>query len=200
MYMKWFLKNKKSSIQFLIFCIMIYLFAILGTKEYQVEVEDNIRFATEYKDITKNNLYVYTNEQQILEIINGKSGVIFMAFPSNIWSHYYADYLNEVAINNKLEKIYYYDFLKDRKLNNKTYNQIVTKLQNYLVSDDLGNMDLVAPTVIVVKNGKVLYFDEEIQFLKGGTKPQDYFTEERKNVVKEKFDFAIKELVKEEEL
>lgn len=191
MYMK-FLKNKKNIVKFILFCIMIYLFVYLGTKDYQLNVTDNVRFSSEYKDISKNNLFVYANENKVLEILNGKSGILFMGFPSNIWSHYYAEYLNEVSINNNLEEIYYYNFLKDRNLNNKTYNGIVSKLKEYLTFDDLGNIDLFAPTIVVVKNGEVLYFEDEISNIKGETRPEDYFTEERKNLIKENLNRAIK--------
>lgn len=187
-----FFKNKRNVIKLILFCVMIYLFAYLGTKEYQTDVVDNIRFSSEYKDISKNNVFVYLNENKVLEILNGKSGILFMGFPSNIWSHYYAEYLNEVAINNHIEEIYYYDFRKDRNLNNNTYTNIVNKLKEYLTFDDIGNMDLSAPTIVIVKNGEILYFDDEITYIKGEIRPEDYFTDYRKNLVKTNFDLAIK--------
>ena len=112
---------------------MVYLFAYLGTKEYKTEVTDNVRFSNEYKDISKNNLYVYANENKILDILNGKSGILFMGFPSNIWSHYYAEYLNEVALRYEIKEIYYYNFSKDRQMNNNVYNTIVNKLKEHLL-------------------------------------------------------------------
>lgn len=192
MYMKWFLKNKRSIIKLIIFCIMIYLFAVLGTKDYQTDVTDNVRFANEYKDISKNNIFTYANENKVLDLLNGKSGIIFMAFPGNIWSHYYAEYVNDVAIDNDIEEICYYNFSKDRQLNNHTYMAIVEKLKNYLVADDLGKMDIKAPTVVVVKNGEILYFDDEIKNIKGEIKPEEYFTDYRKNFLKINFDKALK--------
>lgn len=191
MYMKFF-KNKKNIIKLLIFMVMIYLFAYLGTKEYKTEVTDNVRFSNEYKDISKNNLYVYANENKILDILNGKSGILFMGFPSNIWSHYYAEYLNEVALRYEIKEIYYYNFSKDRQMNNNVYNTIVNKLKEHLSFDDNGNMDLSAPTVVIVKNGEILYFDDEITYLKGEVSPEEYFTDSRKNLIKTNFDIAIK--------
>lgn len=192
MYMKWFIKNKSNIVKFIIFCIMIYLFAILGTKDYQTDVTDNIRFANEYKDISKNNVYVYANGNKILDVLNGKSGIVFMAFPSNIWSHYYAEILNEVALENQVKEIYYYNFSKDRGLNNQAYLSIVEKLKNYLTINDLGKKNLSAPTVVVVKNGEILYFDNEIKNIKGDMKPENYFTDYRKNFLKINFDTALK--------
>lgn len=191
MVMKFF-KNKRNIIKLFIFVGMVYLFAYLGTKDYKTNVSDNIRFSSEYKDITKNNVYVYANENKVLEVLNGKSGILFMGFPSNIWSHYYAEYLNEVALNCEIEEIYYYNFSKDRQMNNNVYNSIVLKLKEYLSFDDNGNMDLSAPTVVIVKNGEILYFDDEITHLKGEVSPEEYFTDSRKNLIKTNFDVAIK--------
>lgn len=191
MVMKFF-KNKRNIIKLFIFVGMVYLFAYLGTKDYKTNVSDNIRFSSEYKDITKNNVYVYANENKVLEVLNGKSGILFMGFPSNIWSHYYAEYLNEVALNYEIEEIYYYNFSKDRQMNNNVYNSIVLKLKEYLSFDDNGNMDLSAPTVVIVKNGEILYFDDEITHLKGEVSPEEYFTDSRKNLIKTNFDVAIK--------
>ena len=197
-----FMKNKKvkKGIQFLLFIGMIYAFIYLGTKEYITQVTDNIRFSNDYKDISKNNVYKYVGEHEVLEILNGKSGILFLGFPSNIWSHYYADYLNEVAINNNIEAIYYYDFKRDRSMNNVTYNSIVQKLAEYMIADDTGNKDLFAPTILIIKNGKILYFEDEILYLKGDISPEDYFTEMKKREVKEQFDMAIKNYLGSDQL
>ncbi len=177
---------------------MIYFFIILGTKDFQTRVADNVRFSNDYKDISKNNVYKYMGEYEILDLFNGKSGIVFFGFPGNIWSHYYADYLNEVAILNKIDTIYYYDFRRDRSMNNKAYTYIVNHLKDYLSLDDLGNMDIKAPTVIILKEGKVIYFNNEIVFLKGLITPEEYFTDLKKLQLKSRFDQAIKEYLKED--
>lgn len=189
--MKYILKEKKI-IKFVIFAIMIYLFIILGAKEYHIDVEDNIRFTGEYQNVPKNNLYTYVNEDKVLEILNEESGIIFMGFPSNLWSHYYAEYLNEAAMNNQIKEIYYYNFFKDRQLNNKKYLMIVEKLKKYLVVNDRGERDIWAPTVVIVEKGNVLYFNNDMINIKGDIKPQDYFTDVRKNLLKNNFDVSIK--------
>ncbi len=194
--MKKVLKNKKYIFKFILFWIMIFLFAYLGTRDYHTEVTDNVRFAIEYKDISKNNIYKYVGEHEVLEILNGKSKILFLGFPSNIWSHYYADYLNEMAISNGIDEIYYYDFKRDRSLDNRTYHEIVKRLESYLVPTDSAQFDLSAPTVIIVKNGKILYFDNDIALLRGNVLPEDYFTDYQKNLLKTHFDAAIKEYLK----
>lgn len=169
------------------------MFIYLGTKDYSVDIEDNVKFSNEYKDISKNNIYVYAKEHEVLEMLNGKSGIIFMGFSSNIWSHYYADYLNQVALTNGIDKIYYYDFKKDREMNNSTYLNIVKKLSDYLNVTDTGNSDLVAPTILIVKDGEIIYYDAEISTIKGNITPEEYFNDYKKNLLMANIDNAIKE-------
>lgn len=194
------MKNKmiRKIISFFLFIVMLWLFIYLGTKDYSVTITDNVIFANEYKDISKNNLFVYAKEYEILDILNGKSGIIFMGFPSNIWSHYYADYLNEICKLNAIDKIYYYDFKKDREINNREYLSIVNKLADYLYVSDTLNMDLFAPTILIVKNGEILYFDDSIRELKGKQSPEEYFTDYRKNMLMAAIDNALKEYLEGE--
>lgn len=188
----------KNIIKFILFVVMIYFFVILGTKDYTTKISDNVRFSNDYKDITKDNIYKYVGEHEVLDFLNNKSGILFFGFPGNIWSHYYADYLNEVAIFNGIKEIYYYDFKKDRSLNNVTYNRIAEYLKDYLRVDDAGNTDIVAPTIVMVRNGNVIYFDDDVAFLKGNQLPEVYFNEATKKSVKERFAIGIKEYLKEE--
>ncbi len=190
-------KKWRNLIKFVCFVVMLILFAYLGTKNYTVEVSDNIRFTNEYNDISKNNVFTYVNENEVLDILNGKSGIIFYCFSSNIWCHYYADYLNEMAMLNDVSTVYYYDFKRDRSLENSTYHSIVRKLKEYLVPNDQGKMDISAPTITMIKNGEILYFENEISTLKGEMTPEEYFTDIKKNVWKATIDLAIKEYVKE---
>jgi len=187
-------KLVKKIISLICLVIMTYLFIYFGTQDYSVKVTDNVKFSNEYKDISKNNLFSYAKEHEILDILNNGSGVIFMGFPSNIWSHYYADYLNEMAIINDIEKIYYYDFKKDRSMDNQTYLNIVKKLSAHLTSDDLDNMDIFAPTIVMVKNGEIVYFDDEVNTVKGNIDPKEYFTDYKKNLFMANIDNALKEL------
>lgn len=183
----------KNIISFVLFIGMLIMFIYLGTKDYSIDIEDNVKFSNEYKDISKNNIYVYAKEHEVLELLNGKSGIIFMGFSSNIWSHYYADYLNQVAIANGIDKIYYYDFKKDRELNNSTYLNIVKKLTDYLNVTDTGNSDLVAPTILIAKEGNIIYYDAEISTIKGNITPEGYFNDYKKNLLMANIDNAIKE-------
>lgn len=191
------MKNKynqllKNGIKLIIFIIMISFFIYFGNKDFNIDVSDNVKFSNEYKDISMNNIYVYARGEEINKLLNDGSGIVFFGFSSNIWSHYYADYLNEVAMDNEIDKIYYYDFLRDRAINNDLYEKIVKRLKKYLIINDLGRVDLAAPSVVIVKDGSVIYFNDEMQSIHGEIKPEDYFTDYKKSYIIAEFSNAIK--------
>jgi hypothetical protein len=188
----------KNVFKLICFIVMIILFIYFGTKDYEVNITDNVKFANEYKDISKNNVFVYAKEQDILDILSN-NGIIFMGFSSNIWSHYYADYLNEIALINGIDKIYYYDFKSDRELYNTVYANIINKLVDYLEISDVGKRNINAPTIVIVKNGNIIYFDDEVTDIKGNVDPSEYFTDYRKNLFEANLDNAIKEYLRDEE-
>ena len=171
---------------------MLSLFIYFGTKDFASDIKDNVRFANEYKDISKDNLYIYCKAEEILRLLDRDSGVIFLGFPDNIWSHYYAEYLNDVAISEEIDKIYYYDFERDRSIRSNKYESIVIKLKNYLIASDTNHYSLNAPTILIVKNGNVIYFNDDIQTIRGDVNPEDYFTEYKQNYLKSEITNAIK--------
>ncbi len=183
----------KKTICFILFIIMGYLFIYFGTKNYTKEVADNIRFSQEFSDVSENNLYKYINADQILDLINNQEdAIILMGFSSNTWSHKYASILNDVALLRKINKLYYYDFKKDRGLNVKTYNNIVKYLDDYLYINDTSEKDLSAPTIVIIKNGKILYFNNDIKTIKGNITADEYFDDYHKNLLINELDLAIK--------
>lgn len=194
------MKKKKNILKLILFIIMIYLFIILGTKDYTKNIADNEKFSLEYKDITKNNVFKYYNNEKTLELLNSKSGILFMGFKNNIWSHYYAEYLNEIAYINNIEEIYYYDFYKDRKLNNKIYLKIVERLKDYLKKSDEGVFNLEAPLVVIINNGEILYVNNDISTLKGNISPENYFNEYEENMLKISFDREFKNYLEKGDL
>ena len=95
--------------------------------------------------------------------------------------------LNDIAKENKIEKIYYLNILNDRKDNTKEYLEIVDILKNYLRYDDEGNKRIYVPAVIAINNGNIVGFDDETSYdTLGYDDPKDYWTEERKQNLKEK--------------
>lgn len=183
------IKNKKlfksktqMVIYTLLFIILIVLFIVIGTKDYKVDVPDNERFANEYTLVGKNNVFKYINVLDAHMIASGKKGIVLFGNASNPWVEYYASIVNDAAMDMGIEEIYYYDFYKDREQNNATYKDMVRLLKDYLVTDDLGRLDIYAPSLLVVSEDKVLLFDMETSFVKGNVNPGSYWSNNARGV------------------
>lgn len=171
-------KKIKRIIQIIMFISIICAFIYIGTKDFTKEViVDNERFDQDYKNVSKDNVFVYANANDVYTVLKGGTGIIFMGFKENVWSGYYANILNEIAKKNNVEKILYYDFLEDRNNKNATYQSIVLKLSNYVPTLDSGKQDIYAPTLVMVKNGEIIAYDATTSINKGTITPETYWNE-----------------------
>lgn len=191
----------KKIISGIIFIILLIGFIVLGKNDYKkAEQTDNVVFSTEYEEIDENNIYTYTNASKVLQTIKSGSGIIFFGFKKDIWAGYYANILNESAMSLGLEEIYYYDFYEDRKNQNGSYESIVELLSDYLITLDDGTKNIYSPSIVIVKNGEIVAFNDDTAIMRGKDKPEDYWTEYQKNIEKEKLTNLINEYLKEEDL
>lgn len=191
-------KNKTQMIIYnLIFIICLILCIIIGTKDYSKnKLSDNERFSNLYNKVGIDNVFKFSGALDVLNIINGRTGIILMGFPTNKWTNYYANIINDVAKELNIKEIYYYDFLDDRINNNGTYETIVNALDVYITVDDLGNKDLHAPTLVVVKNGSIIGYFDETAIIKGTVTPEYYYTDDVVNRTKEEIKTVFLEYMK----
>lgn len=168
--------KKRTIIDLGLIFILLIVLILLGTKEYKVDKsKDSKRFDKEYSMVSKDNVFKYADEEKVYDIIQKGDGIIFMAFNENEWSNYYAKILNDAAKANNIKTIYYYDFLMDREKQSVTYKKIVKYLEMYLKQNDLGQVNLNAPCLIVLKDNAVMAYDDETSMINGTMKPKDYW-------------------------
>lgn len=186
-----FKNNIQMVVYIIIFIILICLFIYFGKIDYKNEIPDNIKFSTEYNLVGTDNVFKYVNAADVNMIASGKKGIVLFGNPSSKWVNSYASIVNDVAKEVGIKEIFYYDFFSDRDENNGTYETIVNSLGNYITYTDISAADLYAPTLLVVANDKILYFDSETSFITGTTSPKDYWNEFntglKKNTLKEVF-------------
>ena len=155
-------------------------FIYLGTKDFQApnrRKSDNIAFSEEY-GITSDNIFKYKTTKETLNIMQEGSGIIFFGFPENEWSKEYALMMNETAKKLNIKEIYYYNFKAARSSNNHSYNQMVEILKDFLPTMDTGTQNIYAPSMAIIKNGYVLFYDSETSITPGTIKPNEYWTKE----------------------
>lgn len=191
-------KNKKQMIIYsAIYLICIFLFIYIGRIDFKKDIDtDAKQFSDLYKMVENDNLFVFADATDVHDIVNGRSGVVLMGFPSNKWMNYYASILNDAAKDVGIDKIHYYDFQKDREESNGTYETIVNVLKVYAPVNDEGIQDIMAPTVIVVKKGEVIAYFDDTSILKGNVTPDVYYTDYQKSLIYENFKTALTEYIK----
>ena len=82
---KKFFKNKTQMIIYsIIFIICIALFIVIGKTDFQKDIDTEAKkFHALYNLVDDDNLYVFSDATDVLDILNGRSGVILMGFPMN---------------------------------------------------------------------------------------------------------------------
>jgi len=191
-------KSKTQMIIYsILFMVCIGLFIIISQIDFQKDIDTEAeKFHALFEMVPNENLYVFSDATDVLEIINGRSGIVLMGFPTNKWMNYYADILNRAAMDLNVDKIYYYDFQTDRDESNGTYETIVNKLKVYVPVNDEGIQDIQAPTVLIVKKGEVIGYFDDTSIIKGALTPDIYYTENQKALTYEGFKTALIEYLK----
>lgn len=143
------------------------------------------KFAKEYTNVSKNNVFVYSTGAEILKILENGTGVIYLGFPECQWCQSYVPILNETAKEAGIEKIHYFNILEDRKNNTAVYKKIVKLLNENLLYDDEGNRRVYVPDVTIVNKGTIVGHDNESSLVteSDGT-PNEYWTKEKKEALK----------------
>ena len=151
----------------------------------------SVKFSKEYTTVSSENVFVYRNKEEILSILKNGTGIVYFGFPECPWCQAYVKILNEVAMEEGLEKIYYYNILNDRKENTKFYQEVVEILQNILPYDEEGNKKIFVPEIIAVSGGTIIEHDNETSMIKEDITPDSYWTDDKL----EKLQLKIKDMI-----
>lgn len=187
---------KKKRIMILVSVIILFMIGVVSLvlflKKDKKAVSDMEKFSAEYHEVSKNNVFVYRNIDEIINILEKGTGIVYLGFPECKWCQRYTKYLNEVAMDMGISKIYYYNIREDRKLNTENYQKIVSILENYLQNDEEGNKRIYVPSVIALKKGEIVGFDDETAWdTKGFETPDEYWNTDEVNDLKEKLEKMI---------
>lgn len=170
---------KKIKILLIIVIAVVGAFLIYKKFEHinanQKEID---KFLSEYTLITENHVFEIINTAEVVNILNNKTGIVFFCNPGSDWCQHYAKILDDIALENGINKIYYVDIKNDRNINSNNYRKIVTKLQDFLDSDDTGNKRLNMPNLTFVKDGIIISNDNRTSLVSSDTTPEEYWTRE----------------------
>lgn len=180
----------KKLIKFVIFVLFIMAFVYLGTKKYPVK-HKNVENEKNASSILLNKDYVFDgiNHSKVLNKLSSKNdSIIYICIDGNKLCTKYGLLIDEVAKTYSIDTIYYYDIKEDRENNNGTYQKIITKLSNYVLTDDLGRQNLYSPTLLFIKKGEVYIFDDSLSINHGEIDIDKVWNEE---VINQKREFLL---------
>ena len=173
--------------------ILVTFFAIVGalviykftnTPENKISSINNI--SHEYSMLEDNNVFKSSSIDEIANILNNGTGIVYFCIPENEWCQYYTKYLNDVAVQNNIDKIYYLNIKQDRKYNSNGYRKVLNILKDYLYKDDEGNKKIFVPTTIFVKKGVITSFDNETSTI-SNISPTSYYDDNKINEFNNRF-------------
>ena len=91
------IKNKKYIVYGIISIFLMGLIIFLIIHNVKNNIPDNEKFANEYTEVGKNNVFVYREADEIIKILEGGTGIVYLGFPECPWCQAYVPMLNEVA-------------------------------------------------------------------------------------------------------
>jgi len=186
--------NKKMKKYILISGIALLLIGIfIIYKTNNNRLKDNEKFANEYTEVGQNNVFVYRSVDEIIKILEGGTGLVYLGFPECPWCQAYVPILNEVAKEEGVEKIYYYNIKDIRSNNTAEYQKIVKLLKNFLSKDDEGNERIFVPDVYAIREGKILSHNNDTSMISSDITPTEYWTDSKKTEIKKIFKTMIEE-------
>lgn len=176
----------KKGINKVLVCLIILVFLIgIYVVVTKVIKNDARKFKEEYTEVVKDNLFVYKTIEEVIEILEDGTGVIYFGFPECKWCQAYVPMLDEVAKENNVKEIYYLNIRQDRTDNTKEYQKVVELLEDVLDKDDDGNPRVFVPEVVVVVDGEVMGHNNETALITNSElNPKIYWTKEQQEELK----------------
>lgn len=186
----------------LVAILLTFLLILTGCKTVEItKVEDDIktdsiRFKSEYKTVSEDNLYEYKTYDNIIDILNKKTGIIYLGFPGCNLCDEILPILNDASKEKSIESISYYNFKEIRDNNTYEYQKLTDILSDYIKLDDEGKKRITAPTILFVNKGRIV--GVYIGSINSNT--DELLTEEEKINIKNNFLSLIDKMLIDEDI
>lgn len=166
-----------------LFIVVIILMTGCSIKK-ESDVTDAEKFAAEYS-VDEKNPFKYASIDEVLDILDNGSGIIFFANSDNELCVETAKILLEALDNKNIEDVYYYNPQVIRDNNTDDYNKLINIIEDYLPLNDNLEPYLLLPDVYFVKSGKIIGHNNDVAVIKGTI--DDILTSKRRKQLKNKY-------------
>lgn len=179
-----------------VFILAISLILVSGCSvKKTTELSNAERFAAEYS-VSKENPFKYIDIDEVLDILENKTGIIFFGNSDCEWCISSAEVLTDALNEEDVKEVYYYNPVAIKDKENEEYKKVLDVLKEYLEEDEDGNPQLNIPDVYFVKNGKIIgHVNDTISV---DSTEDEILTDENKEDLKNKYIELINEYNREE--
>ena len=158
-----------------------------GVKENNpTDVNDISKFKEEYEllnetsvkmDINGKAKLEYLDSQEVIDLLENKTGIIYFGFPACPWCRNIIPVLLNVSVDNNY-KVYYFNPKELRGTNDENFNKIMNILDEYLQTNSEGKKTLYVPDVYFVKDGNIV--GHHLGSVDSQTNPYDILNDSQK--------------------
>lgn len=175
--------RKKGLIRKFIYLIL-FAAAIFGFIVISKKYEGN----SEVKEVVISDYYTNLNDQQyavvggtkLINLLQNGKHIIVIGSNKSEWSKYYIEEVDKAIKTFNIKTVYHYDINNDKAQKNSNYYAIKELLKDSLITTDGSDSNLLAPSLYIVKDGKVLYYNIDTVAMKNTDNPKKYWTTEEK--------------------
>ena len=178
-------KEKKIAIirkvlYLILFSLVIFCFIYLSNKYgYQEKTVKTIN--DYYKNIDNTDMYETVNGTQMINKIKNGCNIIVIGSETSDWSIKYMELITPIFKTFAIDKVYYYDINNDKAQKNSNYYEIKELLKGNLTQTDGSKSNLLAPSLYIIDNGEVKYYNTDTVAVKNTIEIEEYWNETRKN-------------------
>lgn len=153
----------------------------------------------EYSSLPADNAYTLLSDHQDVEdMLNHGTGVLFFGFPECPWCQYYVPMLNEDALAAGVN-VKYYNIYVDKTADRTWYDSIAdlldekdSEITHY---DNDGKKVIYMPLVVFLHDGEIIGFDDETCDLDSDEiSPADYWTDEKISALHERLSSLLSQV------
>ena len=186
--------NKKDMLRKVIYAILFILiivaFVYIGEK-YTKEDKIETVISDLYDGIDDKNFKIVRGKQTI-DLLKKGHNIILMGDKTSKYSKKYIEEVSSILKELKIDNIYYYDLINDKAQENSNYYKIIELLEGNLISTDLNENILLTPSLYIVNNGKVEYYNTYTAAPKNTDELKNYWAKEKEEEFKKEVKDAIK--------
>lgn len=175
----------RKIIYLLMFALVIFGFVYLSNKYENKDTE--VKYITDYYKDLKSEKYEVINGTQMINYVKRGKNIIIIGSETSEWSKKLMTIVDPIFDTFGIDKVYYYDINNDKAQKNSNYYKIKELLKGSLTTTDGSSSNLLAPSIYIVDNGKILYYNTDTVAMKNTIEIDEYWNEE--NLIKFQIEF-----------